>query len=102
MTVGPGRVFAGRCASGVEERGLREQDERTVVTHAAPGGPLRMRDLLERAADVDRRRPPTFRLRPRDRPVERPVQLESARTVAVVAQRALVAVGQSPPCDAGE
>ena len=49
---------------------------------APPGCPLRGRDLLERRAQMDRRRARALLGAPRDRPVERPVELEHARAVA--------------------
>ena len=58
---------------------------------------LRSGDLLERAAEVDRRRLARLRRSPRDRPVEREVELEDARAVAVALEPAPVRRGRRSP-----
>src|SRR5207237_10849550 len=52
VAVRPGGVPAGRRPRGIEQARLSEQDERPPREPAAPGAPLRGRDLLERAAEV--------------------------------------------------
>src|SRR5262245_32998092 len=84
MAVGPGRVFSGRGARGVEETGLREQDERPLGVLAAPDRRLRGRELKERPAQVDGAGPGAFLRFPGDRAAQGPVQLEGAGAVAEV------------------
>ena len=86
------------CPSGARvgstERRLRRAARRAARGAARADVALGRRDLLERAAEVDRARAPALRRRPRDRAVERPVELEDAGPVAVALERAAVAVGQ--------
>ena len=53
VAVGPGGVLAFGGAGGVEEAGLDEEDEGTVVEAAVEGVVLGVGDLCERAAEVD-------------------------------------------------
>ena len=69
---------------------------------AAPDGGLGGGDLVERAADVHGRGLEAARIAPRDRPVERPVELEDAGAVAIAAQAAHVACRQDRLADVGE
>ena len=82
VAVRPGRRLARRRPRRVPRRVLDEQHVRPL--RVAAGGDLRLRrgDLVERAAEVDRRRPARPLGGPRDRAVERPVDLEHARAVA--------------------
>ena len=100
VAVRPRRVPAGRSARLVEQARLGEQDERTVCVPPLPRSPLRGGDLVERAADVDGAGVAALGRRPRDRAVERPVDLEDARPVAPAREPlSIPAVGE--PC-AGE
>src|SRR5690349_20513271 len=72
--------------------------------HEPPLGNLSMRDrrfgscdLLERAADVDRARAEHIRMPPRDRAVERDVDLENARAIPKSTELAYVPLAGRPP-----
>ena len=82
VTVGPRDVLSRGGARRVGERRLNDQNERALGDPAAPGVPLRARDLVQRAAEVHRPCAVALLGAPRDRPVERPVDLERARPVA--------------------
>ena len=71
----PARGDGSNCAL------LHDHHERTLRVLAAPHRRLGRGDLLERAADVHGRRVEAARVAPRDRSVERPVELEHAGTV---------------------
>src|SRR5581483_12516258 len=81
-TVRPGGVLAGRRARRIEQRRLRQEDERSIADAAAPRVALRRGDLVERPADVHRRGARARGSTPRDGRVERPVHLERAHAVA--------------------
>jgi hypothetical protein len=91
MTVRPDRVLAGRRPGVVEEALLCEQHERPLAMAPCPRASLRLGDLGERAAEVYRRRLGGLGSSPRDRAVERVVDLEHARAVAEAAEPAAVA-----------
>ena len=57
VAVGPRRVRAGRRPARVEQARLREQHERALGETTALHVALRRGDLVERAAEVDGRRP---------------------------------------------
>ena len=102
VAVGPRRRLAGGRARRVPRRVLDEQDERPVRMAAGGDVGLRGRDLVERAAEMDRGGAPRPVGGPRDGPVERPVHLEHAGAVAerlVAATRSGPAAGRrrSPP-----
>src|SRR5262245_13713265 len=69
---------------------------------AAPHGGFGRRDLVERAAQMDRRRVEAARILPRDRAVERPVELEDAGAVAEAVQATQVACRQDRRADVDE
>jgi hypothetical protein len=54
VAVGPEDVAAGRGAGGIEERGLRGEDERALGGAALGDGGFRGGDLFECAAEMDR------------------------------------------------
>ena len=95
VAVRPGRVPPGRRARRVEEALLGEQHERPLRDLPAPRRRLRRRDLLQRRSEVDGPGACAFLRPPGDRPVERPVELEHARPVAVALQPAAVARGEA-------
>src|SRR5918994_7285777 len=95
VAVRPGGVLALGRAGGVEARVLCQEHERRRPLPAGPGRPLRGRELVERAAEVHRRGAADLGRAPRDGLRERPVQLEGTRPVAVAAERALVALGET-------
>jgi hypothetical protein len=82
VAVGPrGRSSCGRA--GVVPRAVLDAQHERAIRVAAPGdGLFGRRDLGDRAAQVDRRRPAQLVGPPRDRAVERPVELEDPRAVA--------------------
>src|SRR5581483_8096297 len=71
VAVRPRRVLPLRGARRIEERVLGEDHERPVDRTAPPGSPLRRRDLVERAAEMDGRGLRDLRRAPRDRAGER-------------------------------
>src|SRR5262249_52780391 len=77
------RVLAFGRPPGVELALLHEQHEGPLGMLAAPDGGLRGRDLVQRATEVYGRGLQAAGVAPRDRPVQRPVELERAGTVAV-------------------
>ena len=86
VAVGVAGVLAGRRARRVELALLAQDEERPLGVPAATHVALRGADLLERAADVHGRRLAARGIAPRDRTVERPVELEDAGPVAVAAR----------------
>ena len=58
---------------------LREEHEGTLRVPAGPSGAFGFRDLVERAAQMDRGGLSDLGRRPGDRPVERVVDLEDPR-----------------------
>ncbi len=102
VAVGVAGVLAGGRARGVELALLDDQHERSLGVLAAPDGGLAGGDLVERAADVNGRGVEAARIAPRDRPVERPVELEDAGAVAVTAEPAEVVGGKERCADRGE
>ena len=82
---------------------LGEQHERPLRDAARGDRGLRRGDLLERAAEVDRRRREQLGGAPRDRAVEREVELEDARSVAEAARAGAGSrPGARSPAIAGE
>ena len=81
MTVRPDGVLAGGCARFVEQALLREEDKGPFRVSSFPGRTFRVRDLGERAADVNGSGFGDFGCTPRDRSVECVVELECARPV---------------------
>jgi hypothetical protein len=90
VTVGPGRVLADRRASVVEEALLREQDEGPLGVPSLPRRALGFGDLGRRAAEMDGGGARNLGGAPRDRAVERVVDLEDARAVAPTLEAAAV------------
>ena len=87
MAVGPGRVQPGRGSRVVEQGRLRQQDIGAFSVAPFTRRALGFGDLLERAAEVQRRRALAIGGRPGDRAVEGPVELEDSRAVPVPAER---------------
>jgi hypothetical protein len=81
-------VLARGRSGGVEAARLHEQHERPVVVPAVDRGLLRGGDLLEGPAEVHRAGAADLGCTPWDRPVERPVELEDPRPVAVATEPA--------------
>src|SRR5436190_13829980 len=94
VTVTPPRVLARRRARRIEHALLRDENERLLRGASVEHRMLALHDLVERAADVHRRRLCALRGLPRNRTVERPVDFEHARSVAKLAQLADIARGQ--------
>ncbi len=69
---------------------------------AAPHRALGGRDLVERSADVNRGGLETARIRPRDRSVEGPIELEDTGAVTESAEPFQVAVRQRRLANGGE
>jgi hypothetical protein len=74
----------------LEQAVLREKDEGALRMPASPWRPLRLGDLLQGSAEVDGAGTRAPGRRPRDRPVERIVDLEGCRPMAEAAQTAHV------------
>src|SRR5438876_1921574 len=102
VTVRVAGVLAPRRPGGVELALLDDEHERPLRMLAAPDGRLRGRDLVEGPAEVDGRGLEAARIAPRDRPVERPVDLEGAGAVAIAPEAAHVARGKGRFPDVGE
>ena len=90
-----------RCACpsgarvGSNRRVLREEHERAAPARRPRHGARSERgDLVERPAEMHGRGAARTRVRARDRPVERPVELERAGAVAVAGEPAVVARGE--------
>ncbi len=99
VAVGPDGVLARGGARGVEEALLGEQDEGPLGVLSARDGGLTGGDLIQRAAEVDGPGPQALLGAPRDRPVEREVHLEDARSVTVPFEGAFVSFGEVLPCN---
>jgi hypothetical protein len=82
VAVGPSRLLAVGRAARIEEALLREEHVGTLRVLAVRHLGLGRRHLCRRAAEVDRRCERARVVAPRDRAVERPVDLEGARAVA--------------------
>ncbi len=93
VAVRPAGVPAVGRARVVPEARLSEQRERRRGAVALLA--LRRDDLVERSAEMHGRRAGTALVAPRDRPGERPVELERAGAVPEAAQAARVPVGQT-------
>ena len=102
VAVGPDGVAAGGRPRPVEAAGLGEQDERPLGEAALRDEPLGPGDLLERAAEVDRAGLGQLRGAPRDVALDREVQLEDARAVAVALERPAVRRRERLARDRGE
>ena len=83
VTVRPRRMASLGRARGVEERGLREQHERMLADSSLPGVALRLRDFLDRSAEMDAGGLRASCCTPRDRRIQRPVHLEHSHAVTV-------------------
>jgi hypothetical protein len=81
MAVRPGSVLSGRRARVVEKALLREQDEGPLCVPSLPRCAFGFDDLRDRAGEVDGRRLRDLRCAPRDRSIERVVDLEDAGPV---------------------
>ena len=87
-------MLADGCARLVEQALLGEEDERPLSVSSVPRRPLRLRDLGERPAHVNRSCFGDLRCEPRNRPVERVVELERTRPIAPTLQPAAVPMWQ--------
>ncbi len=96
------RVLAGRCPRRVDLALLAEDQEGALAVASAVHVALRGADLLEGAPHVHRGGLAARRVLPGDRPVEGPVELEDAGTVAVAREPAAVAGGKRVAGDADE
>jgi hypothetical protein len=95
-------VLALGGAGLVEETVLRQEGERRLRVTAAPGRALGFRDLLQGAAEVNCAGARTLGRPPRNRPVERVIDLEGGGPVAKVPEAAHVVAGQAAGRDADE
>ena len=95
VAVSPNGVLARRGARGVEERLLHEQHVRFFGMLALPRVTFGLRDLGQRAAEMNGDRARTILRLPRDRPVEREIHFEHARSVAKFLQSATIARRES-------
>ena len=91
-----------RRARGIEQTGLRNEDKRPLRVSVAPHLMFGARDLLERATDVDGARTTAAVRRPRDRRVERPVDLERPGAVAERLQPSSISSRKPIPGDPRE
>src|SRR5919202_990322 len=99
VAVSPDGVFSFGGARPVEEALLGEQDERALGMFPPPDGGFSMRNLLQRAAQVDGSGPPVRSGLPGDRTVEREVHLEDAGAVPVAIEGLSVMIREVLPCD---
>jgi hypothetical protein len=82
VPVDPGGVLPRRRARRIREARLGDEDEGRLRGPSAPDLPLRSRDLLERAAEMDDARAAARLRRPGNRRVERVVDLVGRGSVA--------------------
>src|SRR5439155_8466943 len=102
VAIGIAGVLARGCPGPVELALLDEEHEGPLGVLSAPDGGFAGGDLVERAAEMNGRRLQAAGISPRDRPVERPVDLEGAGAVAVAPEPAHIARGQDRCADVGE
>ena len=95
-------MLARGCPGPVELALLDEEHEWPLGVLSAPDGRFAGGNLVERAAEMNGRRLQAAGISPRDRPVERPVDLEGAGAVAVAPEPADIARGQDRCADVGE
>ena len=96
VAIGPHGVLPGGGARIVETGRLADQHERPLRHDTGRGGSLGRGHVRERAADVDCARVGEPRVFPWDRAVQRDVQLEGARAVAVAPQLGGVQAREAP------
>src|SRR5262249_34676170 len=96
------RVLARGRPAAVELALLHDEHEGPLGMLAAPDGGLARRDLVERTAEVDGRGLQAAGVAPRNRPIERPVDLERAGAVAVATEPADVPRRQDRFADVGK
>src|SRR4029453_1873586 len=82
VAMGIARVLAGRGPRGGELALVHHEHERPLGMLSAPDGGLAGGDLVERAAEMNGRGFEAPGIAPRDRSVERPVELEGTGAVA--------------------
>ena len=95
-------MFALRRPRRIEQALLGDEHIRPLRVPALPGSAFTGRDLLEGSAEVHRARARTCLGAPGDGPVERPVELEEPRPVAVAGKPAAIAARQRVSGDARE
>ena len=100
MAVGPGDVFPGRGAGGIEEAGLSEENEGALGVATVAHGVFRRGDFLEAAAEMHGGGTRAVWRLPRNRIVERVIDFEDARAVAVLGEAACEAGGETVARDA--
>ena len=100
VTVAPRGVLPRRRSRGVGERLLPDQHERLLGQRV--GDRCRAQDLVRGAAEVHGAGLARLRRLPRDRAVERPVDLQRRRAEAVAAQRARIGGRQRLARERGE
>src|SRR5262249_9301327 len=94
VAVGPSSMAAGRGAGEVEQRRLNEQDIRALDVAAGPGARFARGGLVKTAAEGDGAGTGALRRGPGDRRIQRPVELENARPVAVSPEAPAVMCGE--------
>ena len=97
MAVGPGGVLALRRARGIKEALLRQQHERSLRRDAARHALLGGGDLLQRPAEMNRARASACGILPGNRAIQRVVDLEDARPIAIGPSRERYPSGSASP-----
>src|SRR5439155_3451957 len=95
VAVGPDRVLARGRARLIEEALLADEHEWALGRVALPHLALGVRDVVERAAHMHGPGAKAGLRAPRDRAVERVVDLEDTRAAAIPAHRAAVSAGEA-------
>lgn len=86
MTICPANMLAFRCTRGIKQSWLRKQDKWPFGMLALPGLTFGRGNLVERVAEVQCARTPARLVSPRDRTVQRPIDLEYTHAVAIARQ----------------
>ena len=99
MAIGPCNVFAHRSTRRIEQRRLRQQNERSLRGLPACHGCFGRRNLCHAAAQVHGRGTQAFRSLPWNRRRQRIIQLEDPRTIAKIFQPSLIPFAENFLCD---
>src|SRR5947209_15886153 len=99
VTVRPHRLLPARRTCGIEQTLLSQEDEGVLRRLPVPYHALTRRHLIDRAAHVYRPRLGTLLRLPGDRTVQRVVELEDTRTVAIRGELSPIEAGETLPRD---
>ena len=94
VAIGPEGLLSGRCTGGIKEARLADEEERAIGVTTPADLPLGLGDLLQRAADMDRAGVETVGSGPGHGAIERVVDLEDSRSVAMTVEVGAIAGGE--------